>query len=334
MSSRGRRDLVTKPKCNPILGELPVLQYCAIEQLTVDESYQRSLEATNSVTLIRRIAMYWDWGLCQPLYVSRRIDGKLYVVDGQHRLGAARLRGDIWQLPCVVRAFESAEQEAAAFVALNQERRPLSKLQIFKAAIAAGDFEAAQIVASVEAAGLSIASTTNLETCPPGALSNIGGLQNCYRVYGVQVLDATLALIATAYPGQALRYAGTIFPGIVALVAGEIEARAADPRLDAIGALVAQRSQIDWVRAVQTIIAEHPSITRKAAATAAFTTAWHEFSPSEPKPLQQPRVEKPHRTLEEQIALVESGKARVIPAFHPHAANPDRTLGGVSPEII
>src|SRR5438270_788977 len=83
--------------------------------------------------LMRRIAANWDWGLCQPLYVARRADGKLYVVDGQHRWAAAKLRGDVWQLPCVVRSFESTEHEAAAFVALNQERTPLTVLQIFRA---------------------------------------------------------------------------------------------------------------------------------------------------------------------------------------------------------
>lgn len=43
---------------------------------------------------------------------------------------------------------------------------------------------------------------------------------------------------------------------------------------------------------------------------------------------------RPERSLEEQIALVESGKAKVVSNFHPQHALPDRTLGGVSPEII
>jgi hypothetical protein len=104
------RPATTKLKVNPPLGSLPVLQYCSPDQLLIDESYQRSLEAANSQTLIRRIAMHWDWGLCQPLFVARRADGSLYVVDGQHRLEAAKLRGDIWQLPCVVTSFESSRR--------------------------------------------------------------------------------------------------------------------------------------------------------------------------------------------------------------------------------
>jgi hypothetical protein len=217
-----------KLNVNPPLGTLPVLQYCAPEQLLIDEAYQRSLQAANSQTLIRRIAMRWDWGLCQPLYVARRADGKLYVVDGQHRLEAARLRGDIWQLPCVVTSFTDAAEEAAAFVALNQQRRPLSQLDLFKAALAAGDFEAAQIALAIEEAGLAIATTSNNRDCPPGMVQNVAGLRACYRAHGIQVLSAALNVLAQSYKGQVLRYAGTIFPGIVAIVAAELEA---DPTL-------------------------------------------------------------------------------------------------------
>lgn len=281
MGSRGKPDLNVRPKCNAILGELPVLQYCAPEQLRIDEGYQRSLEAASSITLIRRIATFWDWGLCQPLYVSRRSDGALYVVDGQHRLAAARLRADVWQLPCVVRSFESAEQEAAAFVALNQERRPLNKLQIFKAAMAAGDFEASQIVIALEDAGLRIASSTNLETCLPGAVSNVGGLQNCYRVHGVQVLTVALDVLAQSYKGQVLRYAGMIFPGIAAIVAAAINADADFADGDSFALMtemIGGASQHDWVRDILTAIATDPSLNRKKAAELAFTTAWSECS--------------------------------------------------------
>jgi hypothetical protein len=129
------RPATSRLKVNPALGQLPVLQYCSPDQLQVDESYQRSLFVPSSQTLIRKIAVYWDWGLCQPLFVARRSDGGLYVVDGQHRLEAAKLRGDIQQLPCVISHFDSAAEEAASFVALNQQRRPLNRLQLFRAVV-------------------------------------------------------------------------------------------------------------------------------------------------------------------------------------------------------
>jgi hypothetical protein len=279
MGSRGKPNLNVRPKCNPIMGELPVLQYCALEQLCIDESYQRSLEAANSITLIRRIATFWDWGLCQPLYVSRRADGKLYVVDGQHRMAAATLRGDIWQLPCVVRAFDSAAAEAAAFVALNQERRPLNKLQIFKAALAAGEMEAAQIVIALDDAGLTIASTTNLDNCPPGAVSFVAGLQLCYRAHGIQVLTTALNVLARSYKGQVLRYGGTLFPGIVAIVADETEADSgfADGwKLGLMTEMVGGAEQTEWLKDVMGAIANDPTLNRRSVSMKVFREAWAE----------------------------------------------------------
>jgi hypothetical protein len=275
------RSATAKLKVNPPLGSLPVLQYCAPGQLHIDASYQRSLDAANSQTLIRRIAMYWDWGLCQPLFVARRADDILYVVDGQHRLEAAKLRGDIWQLPCVVTSFGTAAEEAAAFVALNQQRRPLTALDLFKAALSAGDFEASQIAFAVEESGLSIATTTNNRECPPGMLSNIGGLRWCYRVHGLQVLGASLDVLAQSYKGQVLRYAGTIFPGIAAAVAEQInrDATFADGDLfELMTEMVGGADQSEWVAEINLALAADPTANRKRVAAEIFQKAWAECS--------------------------------------------------------
>jgi hypothetical protein len=54
-------------KHNPPLGTLPVLQYVLPAQLTIDASYQRTLDTVASQALIRQIARHWDWDLCLPL---------------------------------------------------------------------------------------------------------------------------------------------------------------------------------------------------------------------------------------------------------------------------
>jgi hypothetical protein len=273
------RPATSKLKVNPIVGSLPVLQYCAPEQLLIDETYQRSLEVESSQTLIRRIAMYWDWGLCQPLFVARRADGGLYVVDGQHRLAAALLRGDVHQLPCVVSHFDDAKQEAAAFVALNQQRRPLNALDLFKAALAAGDMEACQVVQCLQDAGLRIASTTNLMAIKPGAVANVGGLQRCYRTYGIQVLSASLQVLARAYPQQVLRYAGSIFPGIVAVVAGELNNRTAPESLvEKLAEHIGHEAQHAWYRRFALAIVDDPNLTRARAAERVVRASWVERS--------------------------------------------------------
>jgi len=271
------RPATTRLKVNPATGTLPVLQYCAPEQLQIDSDYQRSLETGQSQGLIRRIAVHWDWGLCQPLIVARRADGGLYVVDGQHRLAAAKLRGDIWQLPCVVSSYRNAAEEAACFVALNQQRRPLGRLDVFKAALAAGDEEAQQVVAALEEAGLRLASSTNLNLIPPGALSNIGGLQACLRTHGRAVLVASLDVLAQAYKDQVLRYGGTIFPGIAEIVSVEMKADPgfADGELFAVMTeMIGGCEQVQWYRDTLAAVAHDPNLNRPAAARKVIGDAW------------------------------------------------------------
>src|SRR3546814_134476 len=92
----------------PITGSPPAPQFAQIDQLLVDDSYQRSIEGGASQRLIVKIAENWDWRLCLPLIVSRR-QGALYVIDGQHRYEAAKLRGDIRDLPIVLFAFDDPQ---------------------------------------------------------------------------------------------------------------------------------------------------------------------------------------------------------------------------------
>lgn len=273
------RPATTRLKVNLPVGSMPVLQYCSPDQLQIDESYQRSLEAGQSQSLVRRIAVHWDWGLCQPLFVARRDDGGLYVVDGQHRLAAARLRTDIGQLPCVVTSFATMADEAASFVALNQQRRPLTQLDLFKAALAAGDFEASQVALAIDDAGLSLANTTNNQTMRPGQIGNIGGIRRCYRVHGLVVLSAALDVMAQAYKGQVLRYCGTIFNGIVGIVAAEIEASpnfADGEKFALMTEMVGGATQAEWVADVGLAMAADQIGSVKLGAERVFQNAWSE----------------------------------------------------------
>jgi hypothetical protein len=202
-----------------IRGRLPVLQYLPPAELLIDPVYQRQIDGQASQALIRKIAENWDWSLCQPLVVSDRDGaGQLFVIDGQHRLAAALLRGDIGQLPCVVVNYPDAASEAGGFVALNQLRRPLNGIEVFRAAIASGDAEAMAIRDAVEAAGLMIAAHTNNKCYKPGEIGNVGGLRKAWRTHGPGVTGKALCVMADAFSGERLGYAGSIFPGIAAVI--------------------------------------------------------------------------------------------------------------------
>ena len=271
------RPATDRLKVNPPLGMMPALQYLPPDMLRVDVSYQRTLDTDASRGLIRTIAQHWNWDLCQPLVVARRGDGSLYVIDGQHRLEAARLRGDIAQLPAVVVSYTSAADEAASFVHLNQQRRPLTKIDLFKAAVASGDAEAVGILAAVHDAGLTIAPHTNVASWKPGMICNIGGIEACWRLRGSSTTRIALTAMAKALDGQVLQYAGTLFPGIAAVVNQTAVDRSGvwfDEHQNRLVALIRKDSQEKWRARVHTLRGAAPNLNFARAAEAVFLEAW------------------------------------------------------------
>lgn len=270
------RAATSRLKVNAPLGSPPTLEWRAVGELLIDPTYQRSVDTGPSQSLIRKIAMFWDWGLCQPLAVSRRPDGALTIVDGQHRASAAKLRGDIPHLPCVITSYRSAGDEAAAFVALNQLRRPLSALDLFKAAVAAEDKEALTILRAVSDAGLSVAPHMTSAGWKVGMIGNIGGLRECLRANGEDCLRTALTALNKAYPLEVLRYAGTLFPGIARVVANEMRLRSSHQAIvEQLAPVVAARGQPDWAKEIVRRSAEHPR-GRRGSAWETFESAWRD----------------------------------------------------------
>lgn len=250
-------------------GRMPTLQFCRPAELHIDPSYQRSTADAGSHKLIQRIAEKWNWDLCQPLVVSRRrtfID-QLFVIDGQHRLQAARLRGDIDQLPCVILNCDDAAQEAEAFVQLNASRKPLKRLDVFRASVQSGSPAAQQIMAAIEAAGLQLAPHDRTDKYKPGWIACTGAMEDCLKRHGPLALEVALSVLAQAYPGQVLQYAGTMFPGVAAWVGKHMNPQTgvASNRLDRAVTKLGERKQGDWYRAIHGARADNINLSTKAA---------------------------------------------------------------------
>jgi hypothetical protein len=82
-----------------------------------------------------------------------------------------------------------------------------------------------------------------------------------------------------AYPQQVLRYAGSIFPGIVGVVAGEIHNRAETASLaDRLAEFVGREMQFTWYRRFAQAVADDPNLKRPQAAEKVLRAAWSEYS--------------------------------------------------------
>lgn len=264
------------PPCNAIRGRRPELQNCRIGDLLVDATYQRGLENKTSRRLIAAIARDWDWRLYTPLAVARRRDRDageaLYVFDGQHRLAAARLRGDLYDLPCFITESSGADDEARAFLAINRQRRPLSTLDLFKADLASGSPDEVRLMNLIAAAGLDLATHTNWPAWKPGQIGNVSGIRSAFQRHGEAVTARALGILSRAFAGQVLRFGGTIFPGIVAALA-EVPPPGGDDEL--LEMVLAGQEQLDWVRDFEQRAADR-SISRRSAGGIVLHEAWSE----------------------------------------------------------
>jgi hypothetical protein len=105
------------------------LRYVSKHELHIDPTYQR--EAINPK--IVRMTSGWSWLRCGVITVSRRGDGTLWVIDGQHRVLSSRRRSDIMELPCIIFDSIGVEDEAAGFVDVNTGRAVVSAIERHRA---------------------------------------------------------------------------------------------------------------------------------------------------------------------------------------------------------
>jgi hypothetical protein len=197
----------------PPRGTRPSIENVLVGELLIDPDYQRSIDTEPSRRLIAAIAARWDWRLCMALSVSRRDDGN-YVIDGQHRLAAAKLRGDIDQLPCCLVRYSGPAEEAAMFVTANRVRRAINRLDDFHAALVAGDEDAIEVREVVERAGLKVARQTGSQAWRPGEVAFTSSVQSVLGKHGDDIVVESLKAIADAFPGEVLSNGASIFLGL------------------------------------------------------------------------------------------------------------------------
>lgn len=177
-------------------GSAPILQWVAIDDLVVDETYQRDLKPGNW-KVIRKIADNFRWSMFSPVFVAPVEGGKFAIIDGQHRTHAAAAIG-IEQVPCQVVPMDQREQ-AAAFAAVNGTVTKVTTWQIFKAAFAAGEKWAISCDEIARAAGCRVmmANKSHYDK-KPGEIYGIRTFREIVERYDrVHIVQALSVLMAT-----------------------------------------------------------------------------------------------------------------------------------------
>jgi hypothetical protein len=309
---------------SPPIGDPPSIELLPLGRLMIDETYQRSIATQTSQSLIGRIAQQWDWRLCVPLLVSRRAEG-LYVIDGQHRLEAARRRPDIPYLPCCVSEYGSPADEAATFVAANRKRRAVGRIDTFRAALLAGEPSAVAIVELLKRAGLRLAKSTSANNLQPGEVNAVGALERALSTHGQALLGRVLQDLACAFAGKVL----TRFTPLL-LAACLVHAQRPNDRAR-LQAALALRSPDQWWSAAS----KHADPRSGASAVWAYKKTMIEAldGPAISAPASAPSEPSRPRTFEEQMEAVRNG-AKLVPALNLRKPGPDMTLGGVGSAML
>ncbi len=194
----------TKPLRRAPVAPPPKLAWLALDQLVVDESYQRGL-SNKSLMMIRKIVSTWSWSAFKPLSVARNADGLYEVIDGQHTAIAAATHGAIETLPCVVLTLDHVADRAAAFVEINTNRISLTPFAVHRARVAAGDEIAVGIDQVLADTGFELAETYSSKSLysakdgqPDNVLTGIGTLHKIVRNGGLPRLRRLLTIARDA----------------------------------------------------------------------------------------------------------------------------------------
>lgn len=144
------------------LGPAPQLQWLPIDQLVIDDSYQRDITKQGRGN-VRKIAENFSWTFFAPVIVSPIEGGRYAIIDGQHRTTAAALVG-VKEVPCALVISDRVTQ-AKAFRAINAQVTRMHPLQIFAARLSAGDPDACRADEMARHAGVKI--LRSVSTCGP-----------------------------------------------------------------------------------------------------------------------------------------------------------------------
>ncbi|BEV02233.1 hypothetical protein [Novosphingobium olei] len=230
----------TRVTPGPMVGVPPSVEQVPVDRLTVDPAYQRAIDGAASRRIIVGMVRQWDWSLCLPLVVSRRPDGSLLILDGQHRHAGAVERGDIPYLPCVIQSSLDVAGEARVFVELNTKRQRLTQAEIFNGMLAAGDEQAKTIADMIAATGWNVRRTSNTANYKPGDLECapmlVRALAN--KAIGENAVRFALTALRAAYPDAPVRHAATLLKALFEVFDAMAEAGVATADLiTAIGAV-------------------------------------------------------------------------------------------------
>ena len=228
------------------------ISWLRLDELTIPHEYQKDLDPA----WVRFLVGHFDDSRLLIIVVSRRPDGSLVVVDGQHRVFALRELG-IQVVRAIVYEGLSPVEEANLFEDLNRNRKAPNVFDLFRAKVAGERPDAIAITAIAAEFGY----TFHRGGAVAHSIQAVGAVEAIYRQGGSDLLRSVLRVTSGPWAGSIEGVEGQMLRGIAMF----LRAYMADPAFsfDHLMARLAHRHPLDILQAARRIAIE----TGRAGAT-------------------------------------------------------------------
>lgn len=213
------------------LREVPIVL------LHVDPSYQRPL-----VRKHKKIAANFDPDAFGVPLVAQRSDGSLWIVDGQQRIEALKVRGKD-RVRVDVFVSDGPEHEAHVFRLVNVDRTKLRGEELYNAALTEGEETAVAVGRLMKEYGFRVINGMNTVTTSDDVKSNaIRSVQSLLHVHRSQGEDASRFVLSTLrdnWPGDPMRTRKELILGLGAFyknLEGNVDQDRLNARLSSVTA--------------------------------------------------------------------------------------------------
>jgi hypothetical protein len=189
------------------LEQQTILEYVPIAKMFVDPSYGRELE----VPYLNRLLKEWDERALGVIYLSYRDDGRLAIIDGQHRVAAATRKNLVDMAARVY--LDLTLQDEARLYRLFAVRRGQTPLVKYHAALTEGQTQARQIQQVLNSLDLTASNYNG-----PKRVRAIGALTSVITRYDVDMLDLTMRTLYTSFGDHSTAFAAEFVSGMAAFI--------------------------------------------------------------------------------------------------------------------
>ncbi len=246
----------------PDPGKRPELRWVALKDLVIDRTYQREAHGFHA----HRILSKFQWAYFQCVTVTDIGKGKFAVIDGQHRVLAARNHPLLTEVPVVVVDAPTVALQAQGFVTMNEVHKRITPIEMYWAGIAAENPDYLELESVLKAVGVKVHHVSGYSVLPAMTTCAVGTCLKNLRRSGRDSIENALRLLATTWPNKHSVFVSTLIDAVAMLLKTTTEytfvelSRAMKPfepiKLINLGRTFAAEYEVSISQGISTVIIE------------------------------------------------------------------------------